>query len=205
MSKPVGEPIAVDDHIQRECKTCKISKQLNTEFSFHSATDYYDRRCKDCCNELRRIKHAKLPIPEKFLEKPPKQKIIFQNKPYRKTTIANRKRLNYKCYDKKRGWECDLTTEFVEKALDSDCFYCGDKPTGLDRILNTKGHTMDNCVPCCYECNTTKMDNFSTPEMALLGKTIKNIKMSRKEKEEDWVEVLSDRYYSTSTTTSTTI
>ena len=28
---------------------------------------------------------------------------------------------------------------------------------GLDRVDNTRGHTLDNVVPCCYKCNTFKM------------------------------------------------
>jgi hypothetical protein len=29
---------------------------------------------------------------------------------------------------------------------------------GLDRIDSSKGHTDDNCVPCCYICNSMKSD-----------------------------------------------
>ena len=53
---------------------------------------------------------------------------------------------------------------------------------------NKRGHaeewnnfrTLDNTVPCCYECNCARNNNFSFEEMKILGKTIKQIKDSRK-------------------------
>ena len=50
----------------------------------------------------------------------------------------------------------------------------------IDRIDNSKGHTKDNTVPCCYECNCARNNNFSFEEMKVLGKTIKQIKENRK-------------------------
>jgi len=43
-----------------------------------------------------------------------------------------------------------------------------------------KGHTKNNVVPCCLECNTARNNNFSFEEMKILGKTIGEIKNSRK-------------------------
>lgn len=56
---------------------------------------------------------------------------------------------------------CDITAKV--------CYYCGDAPTdihksrkqwhvsnGIDRVDNTKGYTLDNCVPCCKLCNFMK-------------------------------------------------
>ena len=60
------------------------------------------------------------------------------------------------------------------------CFYCGDtNRVGCDRIDNSKGHTKDNVVPCCYDCNCARNDNFSHEEMIMLGKTISEIKSKR--------------------------
>ena len=36
------------------------------------------------------------------------------------------------------------------------CFYCGNIATTIDRIDSTLDHTPDNCVGCCYPCNTSK-------------------------------------------------
>lgn len=32
------------------------------------------------------------------------------------------------------------------------------KVNGIDRIDNSKGYILDNCVPCCKDCNRTKTD-----------------------------------------------
>lgn len=40
---------------------------------------------------------------------------------------------------------------------------------------------MDNVVPCCIECNTTRNNYFTYQEMKILGKTIKEIKDNRKQ------------------------
>lgn len=38
------------------------------------------------------------------------------------------------------------------------CHYCGGAITtvGIDRIDNTKGYAMNNCVSCCRTCNIAK-------------------------------------------------
>lgn len=86
----------------------------------------------------------------------------------------------YKLRDKKRGLDNDITRDFMLNLCKKPCFYCGDtQKIGLDRIDNTKGHTKDNVVPCCYDCNCARMNNFSHQEMIILGKTIKEIKQKR--------------------------
>ena len=34
---------------------------------------------------------------------------------------------------------------------------------GIDRINSDKGYTIDNCVPCCAQCNHMKLD-YTTEE-----------------------------------------
>jgi 5-methylcytosine-specific restriction endonuclease McrA len=38
------------------------------------------------------------------------------------------------------------------------CHYCGNKiiGVGLDRIDSSIGYTIENCVPCCKDCNIMK-------------------------------------------------
>lgn len=89
----------------------------------------------------------------------------------------------YRLRDKQKGLKNDLELNWVREFVKQPCIYCGDtEDIGLDRIDNTKGHTKDNVVPCCYACNTTRGNNFSFEEMKILGKTIKEIKKCRLEK-----------------------
>lgn len=87
----------------------------------------------------------------------------------------------YRSNDKKRNRVCDITKEYLRDiAENGKCVYCGDTHNiGLDRIDNSKGHTLDNVVPCCYECNIARSNNFTYEEMLELGKAIKSIKEKR--------------------------
>jgi len=64
-----------------------------------------------------------------------------------------------------------LSKEQFRKLTQQNCFYCDIKPhsssnhkkcngkfiyNGIDRVDNTKGYTIDNCVTCCGTCNWMK-------------------------------------------------
>jgi len=75
----------------------------------------------------------------------------------------------------------ELTYEQFLGITQEKCFYCGREPesivkphpqavlihndpkycykyNGIDRIDNSTGYTLDNCVPCCTDCNFLKRD-----------------------------------------------
>lgn len=89
----------------------------------------------------------------------------------------------YRCKDKKKGYYTNITREYLTDIIyNGKCIYCGDTHNiGLDRIDNSRGHEIGNVVPCCYECNVARGDNFSFEEMFILGKTIRQIKKNRNE------------------------
>lgn len=91
---------------------------------------------------------------------------------------------SYKAKDKSNGFDniCDISIDWmIDNILKKPCHYCGDTyRIGCDRIDNTKGHTKDNVVPCCIECNTARNNYFTYDEMRRLGKAISEIKESRK-------------------------
>lgn len=89
---------------------------------------------------------------------------------------------SYRSKDRKNGVdECDIDIDWmIENIFTKACTYCGDTHRiGCDRIDNSKGHTKDNVVPCCVECNTARSDNFSFEEMKVIGKTIREVKRLR--------------------------
>lgn len=47
----------------------------------------------------------------------------------------------------------------VAKLLEDNCHYCNTpKANGIDRVDNSIGYTVDNCVSCCNFCNHAKKD-----------------------------------------------
>ena len=70
----------------------------------------------------------------------------------------------------KRGLSFELTEEQFRTLTTSPCHYTGRLPShvveteagdsyvynGIDRLDNTKGYTIENCVPCCSEVNYAK-------------------------------------------------
>lgn len=81
--------------------------------------------------------------------------------------------LQYKQKARDRNYSFELTKDEVRILTKQNCYYCGDKPlqvkknihnngdyiyNGIDRLDNTKGYIIDNCVPCCGICNIMKRD-----------------------------------------------
>jgi len=73
---------------------------------------------------------------------------------------------------RRRGYSWNLTDKQFRQLTSQPCFYCGVEPSqrgatqagfngvylynGLDRIINKKGYTLENIVPCCGVCNRAK-------------------------------------------------
>lgn len=87
----------------------------------------------------------------------------------------------YKYKANKRKIEFALSIDDFAVITKQSCHYCGIEPNqiqnqkgkstayifnGIDRIDNSKGYILDNCVPCCKQCNTAKM--ASTKEEFLI-------------------------------------
>lgn len=97
---------------------------------------------------------------------------------YRTNAMLGAYRLN----DKRRGFHNDITIDFLRSEMSKPCVYCGDtEQIGLDRVDNKKGHTKENVVPCCYDCNCARMDNFTFDEMKLIGEVVRKVKEARRE------------------------
>jgi hypothetical protein len=93
---------------------------------------------------------------------------------------------------KKRGHACTLTYEdFLAFTAVLECHYCGvdilwkkyaDQKTNrynLDRKDNGAGYSLDNCVVCCYSCNSTRGDRFTYAEFLRLAPILRSIRENR--------------------------
>jgi len=80
-----------------------------------------------------------------------------------------------------------LTIEQFAQAIKPACYYChgffGKTTTGsgLDRVDNTKGYTVDNVVSCCHFCNRIKQDLLTAEENKEVIKLIKKLRSSKVE------------------------
>lgn len=135
------------------CNICKIEK-VEEEFSkflAKSGNVLLKYCCKDCDNKTEKVNNK-----------------------------ASRLYTSYRLFDAKKNLEFSMTKEFIEKGLNSSCSYCGYPSTGFDRLFNNIGHTDTNCISCCWECNTARMNNFNYQEMIEeIGPAIKRIKDKR--------------------------
>lgn len=83
----------------------------------------------------------------------------------------NRLKRRYKKQALSRNYIFDLSDNDFRQLVTSNCFYCGLEPkqimrektsfgqfiyNGIDRVDNSIGYTVDNCVSCCKVCNNAK-------------------------------------------------
>lgn len=101
----------------------------------------------------------------------------FRSKQHRsrkqKETLLNRLFNKYKIDAKRRGLIFEIEFSDFHKLIKSNCYLCGSPPTGkfkrsesnafitftgLDRVDNKLGYTLENCKPACKTCNFMKSD-----------------------------------------------
>jgi hypothetical protein len=115
---------------------------------------------------------------KEYYDRPEVKKL---NKKYRENNREKFLINGYKRNDKKKNLTCDLTVEWMkENITNKTCIYCGEtEKLGCDRIDNTKGHTMNNVVPCCADCNYKRGNNFSFTEMLRLSPLLKQFRLEK--------------------------
>jgi hypothetical protein len=104
-----------------------------------------------------------------YWERNPEKKDMRNDKARRSVS----ERFGYYTYSagiRKKEWTDEMTQDYCESLFKSQCHYCGKKYVpngyllGIDRVDNTKGYCIDNCVACCDVCNymkrTHSKDNF---------------------------------------------
>lgn len=96
-------------------------------------------------------------------------------KPKKKTEGQSVYKFYFGCYKtsaRKRGLEFSLSFENFKYLTGLSCNYCNEEPqekiknyrsvkgqikfNGIDRVNNDLGYSLENCVPCCKDCNRAK-------------------------------------------------
>lgn len=161
----------LSDDDKRVCIKCQEEKCI-IDFSYSKNIGYYSSYCKSC--DVIRKQEKK-----RSLSKEEMEIVLAKGRQWHKDNRSKSSLTKYKKFDSNKGLELDITEEFLYQELQKSCTYCGFPSTGLDRKDNSLGHTIDNCVPCCWECNTARMNNFTFEETKILGQAIKEIKENR--------------------------
>lgn len=70
-----------------------------------------------------------------------------------------KKKYNSYQYTAQGRHEWSLTFEEFHDLITKPCKYCGEQTMaehGIDRVNNSLGYNVQNCVPCCKICNLMK-------------------------------------------------
>lgn len=159
-------------------KYCSHCHKKRPNFKFHKSKrspDGLDYNCKDCD---RKYQH-------KWTEAHPDKRYDYTKK-WSKNSRHNSKsgygygQIVFK--DRRKGRDTCSKEEFYSIVNTYGCLYCGFVGfIGADRIDNSKGHTLDNILPCCDFCNIARSDHFTVEEMLLIGEVIRKIRIARGE------------------------
>ena len=161
-----------------------VLKYNNEELSLKQLADKYSRSLSGIKSRYHKYKDVytieEIIFGKRRLKKKPTIDVKELSSEQLKRNKASKMVSSYRIKDNKKGFYCDITVEQMLNIMNQPCIYCGDtNKIGCDRIDNNKGHTIDNVVPCCVECNKARNDNFSFDEMKIIGKTIMEVKQMR--------------------------
>lgn len=168
--KEISQGHFTDNHTCQGCKHIKYNGSIINHYKIlnwvktEKGKSYYKVECLNCnkisVKDMYSIKTTKFCNGCRSVTKDPGINLLLRN---------------YKSSAKKRNYSFELTPEQFENLIKSDCYYCGSKSelrhfktygssefginlpyNGIDRFDNTKGYTINNCVPCCGKCNIMK-------------------------------------------------
>lgn len=142
------------------CKQCNDPKSEDDFFtSVTRGKKYRKKICKTCDVENRKQRGFNQDVPSVKRNRV-KQNARLSYMRKNELDLARFIIKDNRGWDKKHGFVCDLTREFVEQQITQPCSYCGETELRmtLDRVDNTKGHSQDNVVPACIRCNYLRRD-----------------------------------------------
>lgn len=146
----------------KKCTKCKEFKAFNEFGKKNSTKDKLQENCKSCNKIIFNIRKDLINKNRKINRNNNKETALEYARNYRKLNIVKLKFNNYIRDAIKRDYIFQLTLDQFEQLIKQPCHYCnqigGEYLNGIDRKDNTKGYTLDNCLPCCGICNQAKMD-----------------------------------------------
>ena len=98
----------------------------------------------------------------------------------------------YRRQAKQRSLAFDLTKQEARCLLEGNCYYCGSPPSniskrkysfgefvysGIDRVDNSMGYNVKNCVSCCTLCNQMKWTQSKDEFLAHIHKIKSNLEI----------------------------
>lgn len=142
-----------------KCSRVKLRKSFNKDSTRYDGLQTYCRNCQKAINKLRARTDGRKRTQDRY------------DTGKGRFTSAKWRAL------KQRRITWTISKKEYDKLLGQKCFYCGGKLSksgvGLDRIDNKKGYTINNVVPCCGLCNSTRSNRFTVEQMKQIGKLIK--------------------------------
>ncbi len=165
--------------VLQPCYYCGIiqTKGFNGVDRMDSTRGYEIDNCVSCCDECNTMKGA---LDNATFIKRAEHILTYNgiiNENLHPRIFSNHKSSNYLYYKKsahERGYCFELSEEVFENIKNQNCYICGKSnnsrhTNGIDRYDNTVGYTIDNCRPCCGQCNIMKKElNYDSMLQKLL-------------------------------------
>jgi hypothetical protein len=148
--------------MKKLCPNCKIEKDIIYFYQRKNGLSW----CKEC--EKHYMKNWRIKNKEKNRKNIQKW---YKNNPEK--MFFN----SYKNCAKKRNYSFSITWEQFIHLTQQPCHYCGIIDSrgcnGIDRKDNSIGYEIWNCVPCCTQCNSAKLDYTYTEFMQWIERVYK--------------------------------
>jgi hypothetical protein len=153
------------------CSTCKEFKELEAFCKDKSSKDGHCEQCRICRSISAKRAYYKDPVRKsiqvkRWRELHPDYNKVYKNSPkYKYSNLVNSAN--------QRNYIWELSFEEFMLFWQKPCIYGGHeiKTIGLDRVDNTKGYSIDNCVPCCTTCNRAKLKMGLEQFLIWIGQT----------------------------------
>lgn len=157
----------IHEDITKNCPDCKAYSrdygQKNKEkISKRNAEKYIanPERVKE--KSSKRYQKKKEEILEQMKEYYERRYDYIRNRDYAKANTREGKYLKIMKNAEERSRVVEMTKEEIMDMTDLPCAYCGKetidgvKRNGIDRMNNSIGYTLENCMSCCEICNFMK-------------------------------------------------